>query len=336
MRYGSAPGSLLTAAVDSVIGGNREFFPLGSHSQSRFFSSEPSESTCKDGNNAGTNNHREQQNKAAGLQRSYGFNDMTIGGGGGGAGGGSSSSGSTLIRHSSSPAGFLNQLATVASDNGFSITRGVRSYDPKGVSDSGGRGITRLNSQLSFTRPETLSRISEETENVADGINMDNGQRKSTHSYTNAGFGMGSWEDNNAIMFSAAPNKRAKNSSSNVVNDLNNIESQFHFGMPETALEMATMDKLLHIPEDSVPCKIRAKRGCATHPRSIAERERRTRISGKLKKLQDLVPNMDKQTSYADMLDLAVQHIKTLQTHVQKLNKEVENCSCGCKNTTDS
>lgn len=29
------------------------------------------------------------------------------------------------------------------------------------------------------------------------------------------------------------------------------------------------MDKIL---EDSVPCKIRAKRGFATHPRSIAER----------------------------------------------------------------
>ena len=29
------------------------------------------------------------------------------------------------------------------------------------------------------------------------------------------------------------------------------------------------MDKLL---EDSVPCRVRAKRGCATHPRSIAER----------------------------------------------------------------
>lgn len=35
---------------------------------------------------------------------------------------------------------------------------------------------------------------------------------------------------------------------------------------------MATVEKLLQIPEDSVPCKIRAKRGCATHPRSIAER----------------------------------------------------------------
>ena len=31
------------------------------------------------------------------------------------------------------------------------------------------------------------------------------------------------------------------------------------------------MEKLL---EESVPCRVRAKRGCATHPRSIAERVR--------------------------------------------------------------
>ncbi|KAK1436059.1 hypothetical protein QVD17_01834 [Tagetes erecta] len=105
------------------------------------------------------------------------------------------------------------------------------------------------------------------------------------------------------------------------------LDSEFSFGLTE-GLDATTMDQL---PPDSVPCKIRAKRGCATHPRSIAERERRTRISGKLKKLQDLVPNMDKQTSYSDMLDLAVQHIKGLQTHVQSLKKELENCTCGCK-----
>ncbi|KAF2579024.1 hypothetical protein F2Q68_00001821 [Brassica cretica] len=83
--------------------------------------------------------------------------------------------------------------------------------------------------------------------------------------------------------------------------------------MPQTSMEMS----MINIPEDSVPWKVRAKRGCATHPRSIAERERRTRISGKLKKLQELVPNMDKQTSYADMLDLAVEHIKGLQHHIE-------------------
>lgn len=44
-----------------------------------------------------------------------------------------------------------------------------------------------------------------------------------------------------------------------------------HLSLPKTSAEMATMEKLLHL-QDSVPCKIRAKRGCATHPRSIAER----------------------------------------------------------------
>ncbi|CAK9187378.1 unnamed protein product [Ilex paraguariensis] len=53
----------------------------------------------------------------------------------------------------------------------------------------------------------------------------------------------------------------------------------------------ADMEKLL---EDAVPCRVRAKRGFATHPRSIAERVRRTRISDRIRKLQELVPNMDK------------------------------------------
>jgi len=34
---------------------------------------------------------------------------------------------------------------------------------------------------------------------------------------------------------------------------------------------MAAIEKFLQF-QDAVPCKIRAKRGCATHPRSIAER----------------------------------------------------------------
>ncbi|KAM2279518.1 hypothetical protein ACFX1S_040351 [Malus domestica] len=55
-----------------------------------------------------------------------------------------------------------------------------------------------------------------------------------------------------------------------IFNCLNALESQF--SLPQTSLAMATVDKLLHIPKDSVPCKIRVKRGCATYPRSIAER----------------------------------------------------------------
>ncbi|CAI7920841.1 unnamed protein product [Closterium sp. NIES-53] len=46
---------------------------------------------------------------------------------------------------------------------------------------------------------------------------------------------------------------------------------------------------------DGVLCKVRAKRGQATHPRSIAERVRRSRISDKMKLLADLIPGMDRQ-----------------------------------------
>lgn len=71
------------------------------------------------------------------------------------------------------------------------------------------------------------------------------------------------------------------------------------------------------------PCKTRARRGYATHPRSIAERNRRSRISERMKKLQDLVPNMDKQTNTADMLDEAVEYVKHLQLQVKDLSATI-------------
>lgn len=43
--------------------------------------------------------------------------------------------------------------------------------------------------------------------------------------------------------------------------------------LPSTSAEMASIENLLQFQQDNViPCKIRAKRGFATHPRSIAER----------------------------------------------------------------
>ncbi|KAH9565210.1 hypothetical protein CY35_04G066100 [Sphagnum magellanicum] len=77
------------------------------------------------------------------------------------------------------------------------------------------------------------------------------------------------------------------------------------------------------LPDISVPCQTRAKRGCATHPRSIAERVRRTKISERMKRLQDLVPNMDKQTNTSDMLDEAVEYVKQLKQQVQDLSHTV-------------
>ncbi|CAH1421920.1 unnamed protein product [Lactuca virosa] len=93
----------------------------------------------------------------------------------------------------------------------------------------------------------------------------------------------------------------------------------------QSALLDVEMDKLLG---DSVPCRVRAKRGCATHPRSIAERVRRTRISDRIRKLQELVPNMDKQTNTADMLEEAVEYVKFLQRQIQELKEHRDKCTC--------
>ncbi|KAK3144421.1 hypothetical protein QOZ80_4AG0312850 [Eleusine coracana subsp. coracana] len=111
--------------------------------------------------------------------------------------------------------------------------------------------------------------------------------------------------------------KAGVHNNDDIIATLSNYELQF--GVTKEALQMQ---------HDQVPFRVRAKRGCATHPRSIAERERRTRISEKLRKLQALVPNMDKQTSTADMLDLAVEHIRGLQSELQALKEEKEKCNC--------
>lgn len=98
-----------------------------------------------------------------------------------------------------------------------------------------------------------------------------------------------------------------------------------HLSLPKTSAEMAVVENMLQFQQETtIPCQIRAKRGFATHPRSIAERvyksfttswplyihcysfldyiniryadsqNRRTRISDNMKKLQDLFPDMDK------------------------------------------
>ncbi|CAN8303047.1 unnamed protein product [Cochlearia groenlandica] len=98
-----------------------------------------------------------------------------------------------------------------------------------------------------------------------------------------------------------------------------------HMSLPKS---LSDIEQLL---SDSIPCKLRAKRGCATHPRSIAERVRRTKISERMRKLQDLVPNMDTQTNTSDMLDLAVQYIKDLQEQVKALEENRARCRCSSK-----
>uniref|UniRef100_A0A6V7QR68 BHLH domain-containing protein n=1 Tax=Ananas comosus var. bracteatus TaxID=296719 RepID=A0A6V7QR68_ANACO len=107
------------------------------------------------------------------------------------------------------------------------------------------------------------------------------------------------------------------------------FELAHQLSLPLTSSELAAaVDKFGRQFQDAVPCRIRAKRGCATHPRSIAERVRRTRISERMRKLQELVPNMDKQTSTAEMLDLAVDYIKDLEEKVKTLKESMFGCTC--------
>jgi len=230
-----------------------------------------------------------------------------------------------LSRHSSSPAGFFSNLMV---DDGFHGSRAGGGGAEAHRSSTG--GSAKMRSQLSFTaggpQPQgasNLSRISEGAalfpgggEHAAVSRSFSTGGGSSS-----GGFSIvGPWDESRDIIGTL---------------DLGGYESQFSGMGSSSSLELAGMDKYMQAQaqqqQDGVAFKVRAKRGCATHPRSIAERERRTRISDKLRKLQDLVPNMDKQTSTSDMLDLAVEHIKGLQSQLQAMKHEQDKCTCCSK-----
>ncbi|TVU36157.1 hypothetical protein EJB05_18074, partial [Eragrostis curvula] len=230
----------------------------------------------------------------------------------------------------SSEARVLHDVEWGEGNSGMAATTGMGSYSHAGT-DAMAHDHRRLSSQWSFSRQD-LPQISEMgmipdmgESMVAGGCNSssDGGAQSS---YLSRNFSMSSWDDTNSIVFSS-PGKKAKvDPADDMVTSFSNIDSQF--GLSKSSLEMSGMDDFLQLQQDSVACRARAKRGCATHPRSIAERERRTRISKRLKKLQDLVPNMDKQTNTSEMLDIAVEYIKELQGQVEKLKYDQAKCSC--------
>ncbi|KAF5805010.1 putative transcription factor bHLH family [Helianthus annuus] len=65
--------------------------------------------------------------------------------------------------------------------------------------------------------------------------------------------------------------------------------------------------------------RVRARRGQATDPHSIAERLRRERIAERMKALQELVPNANKADK-ATMLDDIIDYVKFLQLQVKVLS----------------
>lgn len=65
--------------------------------------------------------------------------------------------------------------------------------------------------------------------------------------------------------------------------------------------------------------RVRARRGQATDPHSIAERLRRERIAERIRALQELVPSVNK-TDRAVMLDEIVEYVKFLRLQVKVLS----------------
>lgn len=244
---------------------------------------------------------------------------------------------SNLFRQKSSPAGFFsieNDLAALREVGGF-----------KGNDVSNRQAITStsgLSSSLAFSsRPSSglkqMPQIAEDgkeslQENCDQSrilVNEDGDSKFYIPSFTTdiwetSSFNAPKTESDDEIMFSTSNGLESQESDFSY----QNLGLTHHLSLPTSSTKMSSsIEKFLEV-QGSVPCKIRAKRGFATHPRSIAERVRRTRISERIKKLQDLFPKSEKQTSTADMLDLAVEYIKDLRQQVKVLSDCKAKCKC--------
>ncbi|KAK8601922.1 hypothetical protein V6N13_058409 [Hibiscus sabdariffa] len=234
---------------------------------------------------------------------------------------------SSLIRHSSSPAGLFSNINI---ENSYGVMRGMGDY-----------GSSNKDATFpSASRPPPSRLMSPKPSSENAGLS-----RQNTHNNYSSEFPISSWDDSMMVSDNMSDVKRLNEDDRSLSGlDFDGTETQnttvtgnhpppllaHHLSLPKSSPDMSAIEKLLQY-QDSVPCKIRAKRGCATHPRSIAERVRRTKISERMRKLQDLVPNMDKQTNTSDMLDLAVDYIKDLQKQVETLSENRARCSCGYK-----
>ncbi|VFQ61385.1 unnamed protein product [Cuscuta campestris] len=103
----------------------------------------------------------------------------------------------------------------------------------------------------------------------------------------------------------------------------NNPQPYQNYGAPPAApfnqalTSAPTGEEALPVPPKQP--RVRARRGQATDPHSIAERLRRERIADGMKSLQELVPNANK-TDKASMLDEIIDYVKFLQLQVKVLS----------------
>ncbi|XP_028774370.1 transcription factor bHLH130 isoform X2 [Neltuma alba] len=255
-----------------------------------------------------------------------------------------------LLRQKSSPAGLFNNFSV---ENGFATWRDVGSFSACDHVSNGqaSTSVSGLNDNtLAFSsKPSSCSKhlpdIAEDGNETLEEATCVDGRRNLTNDRNGnntecyiPSFTSDFWDgpsfndtktasDNDELMFSTTSNGF----------ETQNVGLTHHLSLPSssTKSKMDAVEKFLQV-QGSVPCKIRAKRGFATHPRSIAERVRRTRISERIKKLQDLFPKSEKQTSTADMLDLAVDYIKDLQKQVKMLTDTKAKCKCSSNQMQNS
>ncbi|KAL9371369.1 hypothetical protein Peur_036509 [Populus x canadensis] len=245
----------------------------------------------------------------------------------------STANGSNLARQNSSPAGLFSDLGV---DNGFVVMREGGSFRAGNGTNGEASPTNKLRRHVNFSSGQRmLPQIAEIGEECIGGRSPEGDVSEARYM---SRFTSDSWDG-----ASLSGLKRQRDNDGNMFSGLNTLDNQdgnsgnrvtgltHHLSLPKTLSETATIEKFLDFQGNSVPCKIRAKRGFATHPRSIAERVRRTRISERMRKLQELFPNMDKQTNTADMLDLAVEHIKDLQKQVKTLTDTKAKCTCSSK-----
>ncbi|KAK4775949.1 hypothetical protein SAY87_023910 [Trapa incisa] len=212
--------------------------------------------------------------------------------------------------------------------NGYTAMKGARKYRAGNGLDGGAcpATATRGKGQLSLSSLETMLPQFSETRNECLEVSGP-GDSGLLSNAIGRGHASGSvWgdslEEDGVKLFSSSQSLVQNCGTGN----RGHLLLSHHPSLPRSSIP--DMEKLLQSQDSVVPWKIRAKRGCATHPRSIAERVRRTRISERMSKLKELVPKMDKQTNTADMLDLAVEHIKDLQEQYKALSRRLANCNC--------
>ncbi|KAL0374286.1 UNVERIFIED_CONTAM: Transcription factor [Sesamum radiatum] len=341
-RYRSAPSSFLAALLDSTTDNSSS----GDESDAFFSALMDGPGDPNHKNNESQMQFSMKQEVGSDLEAEPRLGENGQMGGYGGAvvgsysvGNGNRSNCSTLVRQSSSPAGFFN---------GFGVMGEVGNYRVHNHADAGSSAGGLSNHMNYSSCPSSSSMFMPsipETENESFGGRTTENSRLRNGNSANGGeyesqpsLHHNSW---NEAPFNNNSFKRDRDGHPKMYSNFSGLEdpngetrkkspgSVHHLSLPRRTSEMAGTENYLQFGQDTTArCQVRAKRGCATHPRSIAERVRRTRISEKMKKLQDLFPNMDKQTNTAEMLELAVEYIKNLQKEVQTLTDTRAKCIC--------